>query len=185
MDTDVQLAGRREALGRWLTARLPACERVSIARIGRTGGLSHEILDVDARWEDAGRVIERGLIVRLDPVAYRKRQRSNLRREFDAQSVLYTRGDVPVPEPLWFEDDTEVLGAAFYVMERVAGQAATDQPPYQSSGWLAELPGHDRAQIWRSAVTIMARIHGVPAGAMAALGQAGSAEDDFQAHVAN
>ena len=47
---------------------------------------------------------------------------------------------VPLPRPLWLETDEAVLGLPFMVMAQVPGQAPSDFPIYNESGFLADAP---------------------------------------------
>ena len=49
--------------------------------------------------------------------------------------------DVQVPAVHWHEPDPAVLGAPFYVMTWVDGQAPPDVPPYHTGGWVTEVSG--------------------------------------------
>jgi aminoglycoside phosphotransferase (APT) family kinase protein len=66
---------------------------------------------------------------------------------------------VPVPRPLLFHGDDDVVGTAFYVMERVDGRVFHD----------AALPGisaEDRAAIYASAADTLAALHAVDPAAV-------------------
>lgn len=174
---------KRIAIEAWLARHMPRASDLSVRTISSTGGLSHEILDLDVIWREDGRSRHQGMMIRIDPVHYRKRKESNLRREFDVLSVMHDRRDIPVPEPFWFEADANVLGAPFYAMERVDGRAVLDQPPYQIEGWLHDLPAGDRAQCWRSAVTTLGRLHAAPAEALAVIRREEDGRSDFDQHL--
>jgi aminoglycoside phosphotransferase (APT) family kinase protein len=64
--------------------------------------------------------------------------------------------DVPVPAVRWIEDDPAVLDGRFYVMERVRGDAL---PHMNDGGWVAAASPRLRAQLWRSGLGALARIH--------------------------
>jgi len=83
------------------------------------GGASREIWSFDATLETDGSKTTRGLVLRRDPGEHRID--TNRKAEFLVLRAAY-REDVPVPEVLWVSDDPAVLGAAFFVMERVEGE---------------------------------------------------------------
>src|SRR5260370_16349624 len=73
-------------------------------------------------------------------------------REFRVISALY-RQDFPVPEPVVYCEDPEVVGAGFFVMSYVDGRIF----------WEAHLPGSypaERAAIYDAANATIARLHG-------------------------
>jgi aminoglycoside phosphotransferase (APT) family kinase protein len=72
-------------------------------------------------------------------------------REFRVISALY-RQDFPVPEPIVYCDDAEVVGTAFLVMSYVDGRIF----------WEAHLPGShpgERAAIYNAANATIGRLH--------------------------
>ena len=149
----------RRILRGWFSERMNA-RTLEVTTIGpmREAGLSHELLSLEIAWDESGTRRSAGFVVRLDPVEYRKRHTSNLRREFEVQSVLHRRGDVPVPEVCWYESDAQLLGAEFYAMKRLAGRTLPETPPWQLGGWFIELDAAGRRALWRNAVSMLARI---------------------------
>ena len=65
--------------------------------------------------------------------------------------------DVPVPRTYWLESDGRVLGAPFYVMERIDGRIPTDTPPYHVGGWMTEISPEERTSMWWSGLEALAR----------------------------
>jgi aminoglycoside phosphotransferase (APT) family kinase protein len=59
----------------------------------------------------------------------------------------------------WFEEDGSLFGGPFYVMDHVAGEIPTDNPPYHGEGWLVEQTPERRRTIWLNGVATMAKIH--------------------------
>jgi aminoglycoside phosphotransferase (APT) family kinase protein len=62
---------------------------------------------------------------------------------------------------LGFEDDCSLLGARFYVMERVDARAAPDNPHFTTGGWVVDLPTKARERMWRDMVSVLSRLHAV------------------------
>ncbi|RIL02568.1 MAG: phosphotransferase family protein [Proteobacteria bacterium] len=98
-----------------------APERVRAANLRRlAGGASREIWSVDLAIERDGRVDALPLVVRKDPAGRvgdggdRGVERGVLRAAF--------AGGVPVPRPRWGTSDASVLGAPFFLMDRVEGE---------------------------------------------------------------
>jgi aminoglycoside phosphotransferase (APT) family kinase protein len=69
---------------------------------------------------------------------------------------------VRVPRILWYEPDRAVLGAPFFVMERVDGRAPPDNPPYHVAGWLHDVSPEGRERIWWNGLEAMAAVHRTP-----------------------
>ena len=54
-------------------------------------------------------------------------------------------GQVAVPAVHWYEPDPSVIGAPFFLMDRVPGEVQQDIPPYWQQGWLHESPKDEPA----------------------------------------
>jgi aminoglycoside phosphotransferase (APT) family kinase protein len=84
------------------------------------GGASRHTWSVDARWDDAdGTSQMHGLIFRLDPPS--SLLESNRGTEYSMYRALYANPGIPLPEPLFIEDDEGALGMPFFVMRRLEG----------------------------------------------------------------
>ncbi len=108
-----------ERFARYAGHRLPAARDVradSFARIH--GGASRETYRLRLRYVEDGRERERRLILRRDPLSSLiETERSH---EFRAYQAFHG-SEVPVPEPLWLEQDPQWLERPFFVMEEVTG----------------------------------------------------------------
>lgn len=97
-----------------------------------------------------------------------------------AQARIYaalngTPGAPPVPSVVHIEERADVLGAPFFVMERVAGEAVDDlvlQP------WFSEAPDDVRTQMNRDWVSVFASLANV--SPLDILGEPVSPEDDLR-----
>ncbi len=83
------------------------------------GGASREIWSVDVSYESAGTRITLPLVLRRDPAA--SGVGGPRRDEFDLLRAAAATG-VPVPKVHWISDSTDVLGAPFFLMDRVDGE---------------------------------------------------------------
>jgi len=83
------------------------------------GGASREMWSFDAGISDGRTETHRALVLRRDPGAHRID--TSRAHEFAVLRAAYEDG-VPVPEVLWLSDDPAVLGAAFFIMERIEGE---------------------------------------------------------------
>jgi aminoglycoside phosphotransferase (APT) family kinase protein len=135
-----------EALQRYLAERLPDGDApLEIERI--RGGHSNETFFVSrgpSRW-----VLRRPPRGPLLPTAH------DVEREYRVLSALATT-QVPVPRPLLFCNDTSVIGAPFYVMQRVEGDVIRSQLPHAFAEHAAS-----RAAIGMELVDSLVALHAV------------------------
>jgi aminoglycoside phosphotransferase (APT) family kinase protein len=68
---------------------------------------------------------------------------------------------VRVPAVRWSEPDPSILGAPFFVMERVEGRVPLGKPSIHTVGWLPSLTATERARLWSSALEVLVAIHAV------------------------
>ena len=129
-----------------------------------TSGFSNETIITDAVLDRRQRRADQSKdwSFRVKPTGYQVFLESDFEQQIQVLRVLDAETDVPVPPMLWVEDDPAVLGAPFFVMRKVPGRPASDQPPYNESGWLAEATPADREAMWRSAVEALVTVHRVP-----------------------
>lgn len=74
-------------------------------------------------------------------------------REYRVQKAL-EGSDVPVARMLLYCDDPDIIGTAFYMMERVDGRIFADSA-------MAAAPQAERCEMYRSAARVLAAIHGI------------------------
>ena len=152
----------RTRLEAWLPKRL--AERfgdVGDVRVGPlTGpeatGFSSDTLLFDVDWRGGGPG-HLGLVARIRPSRMFLFPEYDLDSQFGILSALAPT-DVPVPAVYWNEQSGDVIGDPFYLMERIEGRAPADNPPYNASGWVAELEPDDRAAMWRSYLDVLAAL---------------------------
>jgi aminoglycoside phosphotransferase (APT) family kinase protein len=147
-----------ERLGPFLAAALPGASGVVTVLQFRKG---HSNLTYLVR------VGEREAVLRRAPFGTKVKHAHDMRREFQLLSALqglYARA----PRPIAFCDDEGVIGAPFYLMERVRGVVLRGDG---SSSGLALTPALIRATS-TALVDNLAELHAVPvAGPLAALGR--------------
>lgn len=155
-----------KSIRNWLASRLPrsAGPTCSDFVVPEGTGFSNETFVFDARWEEDGRESEESLVVRIRPTGYKVFLEDNFPLQYRTLEVLGQETDVPVPRVRWYEEDDSVLGAPFWVMDKVDGRAPTDNPPYHLAGWVADAAPQERRRLWDGAMTALARVHTVPAG---------------------
>jgi aminoglycoside phosphotransferase (APT) family kinase protein len=137
-----------ERLAGYLSERLGTAVRVSgFAR--KSGGASRETYLFDASWQDGGHPVQRGYVLRRDPVA--SVLESDRTTEFQVLEAAHALG-LPTPKVSWLELTSEPLERPFCIMERLPGAPT---PPTFPAAYPVEM----RARCAEDFVSILARIH--------------------------
>jgi aminoglycoside phosphotransferase (APT) family kinase protein len=156
-----ELEATRARLTQWLERQLPEATDVAVAPLKRPGaGISNETYFLDVQWRQGGEAVAKSLVIRWPPKGFTAfpRHAYDMKKQFQLLKALQDT-HVPVPPVHWMEEDAAVLGAPFYVMEKVDGWVPGDFPPYHVAGPLFEASEPERQRIWWDAVDTMARIH--------------------------
>ena len=150
----------RRSLEAWLESKLPDARNLELSELvePQSSGFSNETLLFDANWNEQGRAHSEALVVRIQPTGYQVFPEYDLGLQFRTMDLLEAT-DVPVPKVLWLEEQSDLLGAPFYVMKRVEGRVPEDSPPYHAAGWLTEITPEERRAIWLGGFDCMAQIH--------------------------
>ena len=154
-----------KAVTSWLERTIEGASDVTVANLSAppTSGFSNETILADASWKDAGgQTVTEDLVIRVKPTGYQVFLESDFELQHKMLQVLDQQTDVPVPQVLWAEQDESVLGAPFFVMRKVTGSPAPDQPPYNSGGWLFESTPAERNVVWKAGVDALVGVHQVP-----------------------
>ena len=153
-----------DTLTRWMAARLPAAQGLRLDNFAcpKGAGQSHETILFDAGWREGGADRAQGYVVRIKPSSFTVFPDNLFDEQYQLMKVLSDGGYVRVARPLWFEEDASILGAPFFVMEKVAGRVPVSVPPYAKSGWLSEATPEQRRRLWDGAVRQLAAIQLVP-----------------------
>ncbi len=151
-------------LAGWLSSRLADAQEISVTNLSYPlgAGMSHETILFDADWRDGGVQKSQGMVVRIKPTDSLVYCDDMFDQQYRLIQLMHAHGAVRVAKPLWFESDGSILGAPFFVMEKIAGRVAVSYPPYSQSGWLVETAPADRRRLWESAVQQLAAIQTVP-----------------------
>ncbi len=96
----------------------------------------------------------RSWVLRRPPLGHVLPTAHNMAREFRAISALAPT-DVPVPAPIALCEDESVLGAPFYLMERVDGTV------YRSARQSATLTPEQAATLAESMIRVLADLHSI------------------------
>jgi len=137
-------------VARYLGHHMSHAEGLKVSEVRRFhGGASRETYRMTIRYHEAGRPVERGIVLRRDPTSTLIETERQL--EFAAYRAFHGTG-VPVPEPLYLELDESWLDRPFFMMEEVpAGAPGSpfDPDPY----------GEHRDEVGRQFWEILGRIH--------------------------
>lgn len=148
----------RAQLGAWIGERWHGATIESFERPDGNG-MSSETLLFDVRHEGAvHRLVARVAPSDADVPVFRT---YDLGMQFRVMQLVAERSDTPVPECLWLEEDTAVIGSPFFVMRRVDGRVPKDNLPYTFEGWVLELSDAERLALQDDTVWVIAGIHGV------------------------
>ncbi|MDH6464744.1 aminoglycoside phosphotransferase (APT) family kinase protein [Micromonospora sp. A200] len=132
-------------LADWFAAAVPEAAGQLTARLvaGGKSNLTYEVGDGRRTW-----------IVRRPPLGHVLATAHDMSREYRVMSALWTT-DVPVPKTYALCSDADVLGAPFYVMERVDGTA------YRHAAELERLGAERTRVISTRLVDTLAALHAV------------------------
>ncbi len=147
-----------EKIKAFLQSRLPGGTTLELRHFQRhTEGWSWETFSFVAHWLDAGAPRKQGFVVRKQP------NQAGLVGTYDTRgqfTVLRALGDTDVSAPrvFWYELNPELLGAPFFVMEKVEGTiplpwAETTCGPFRDAA--------ERTSVARQFVEQLAALHAV------------------------
>ena len=169
----------------WLAARL-GVGAVSVSDISLPkAGFSNETIFGTARWGDEhDERQERGFVLRIQPSGHQLFVEPDAMRQ--ARVMEQLAGHVPVPAVWLTEPDPQVLGAPFFLMDRVGGRIPSDIPSWHEAGWTTELTPAQRGRLYDSGLAALAALHGADwRGGLAFLEPPGegTALDRYIAHL--
>jgi aminoglycoside phosphotransferase (APT) family kinase protein len=101
------------------------------------------------------------LVVRRQTVATTIFLEPDVTREALVLQGLSAAG-VRVPNVRWIEPDPSVLGAPFFIMDRVEGRVPLGKPSIHTAGWLPSLTRIERERLWSSALDVLVSVHQIP-----------------------
>jgi aminoglycoside phosphotransferase (APT) family kinase protein len=155
----------REALHGWLSELLgrDGCRDVELGELSQPdAGYSGRTLFVRASWRDADAATQQhDLVFRVQSPDQQLFVAPDALRQAWAMRALAGRPGVPVPR-IWFTEPGDgVLGAPFYVMERVPGRVPGDVPSWHAKGWTVDLLPGDRAALYDNGLAALGALHRV------------------------
>ena len=156
---DPELTARQ--LTDYLARKMPDARDVLVTKVTppEATGFSSDTLIFNAAWTSAGQRHEQGMVARVRPTGYAVFPEYDIALQYNVVKALGERTDIPVPKVHWLEEDESILGAPFYVMDKVEGRIPGDNPPYHVAGWVTEIEPAERAALWWDGLDVLARIH--------------------------
>lgn len=145
----------------WIRGKIPGATDLAITNLSPPSatGFSNDTLLFDSTWREEGRERQQSFVARIKPSGYAIFPEYDLRQQFTVMHLLAAHSDVPVPRVFWFEEDTSILGAPFYLMGKIDGRIPGDNPPYHIGGWVTEISPEERRSLWLDGLEVMTRIH--------------------------
>lgn len=158
------LAPLASQLTAWMGERMPRASDIRLENLTYPSGAgqSHETILFDASWTENGRRVEQGCVVRIMPTRQTVFPDTLFEQQYRVMQLMREGGKVRVAKTFWFEPDASILGAPFFVMEKLRGRVPVSVPPYRESGWVAEATPAQRAKMWENGVRQLAAIQSAP-----------------------
>ena len=146
-------------LAGWLAARRPGKRDIVVADLRNPSqGYSNETWLCDLAWNDDGGAHQyQPLVLRIQTTAVGTFPDYDLAKQYRCMTALQDT-TIPVPRLFGFEPDPALLGAPFFLMERVDGLVPNENPLYHLEGWLHELPEAVQADHWMQGIDAIARL---------------------------
>jgi aminoglycoside phosphotransferase (APT) family kinase protein len=147
------------ALERWFGERLGVADPVvSELSVPKAGFSNETILGSLSCTDGAGRH-DRPFVLRIEPTSHQLFVQPDAMRQ--AQVMTALGGSVPVPTVWLTETRSDILGAPFFVMDRVFGRIPSDVPSWHRRGWTVDLAPQERARLHDGALVALAQLHAV------------------------
>ena len=155
----------REQLTDWFRSRLPADADPEVSEVAKPSGtgMSSETLLFDVTATSDGERATQGYAARLAPadVDHPVFPSYDLELQYRCLRLVREHSTVPVPTAPWWEPDPAALGSPFFVMERVEGVVASDNPPYVFGGWVVDAGPEGRRRLEEGVVDVLAGLHAI------------------------
>jgi aminoglycoside phosphotransferase (APT) family kinase protein len=155
-------------LQHWFSSTLDRPSAVTISDlVVPPTGFSGDQIAFHVEWRHEGVTGENDFVVRLEARPDRRVfLDTNFAEQYQILRALNSVPGMPVPKVRYFVDDESLLGARFYVMEKLAGQPAA----YQTE-WFQKLNEGARSDVWWRGLTTMACLHRVDPRELAFVGK--------------
>jgi aminoglycoside phosphotransferase (APT) family kinase protein len=111
----------------YLCRQLPQADNLTSTVVRIMGGRSWDVYGVEASWQESGKEKSESYVFRVAPPGgiLEPHDPSLEYRLID----MYGRNGLPVPKTYWIEQDSEILGQPFYVMEWIRDEIPELEDP--------------------------------------------------------
>jgi aminoglycoside phosphotransferase (APT) family kinase protein len=159
-----QLAGDvRETLERWLPSRLAPSghSNFEISEFSAPdAGYSGKTVFFTASWNERdGETHREDLVLRTQASDHQLFVEPDAVRQAEVMRMLGRHNDVKTPEIVLTERDPNILGAPFYLMNRVNGRTPSDVPSWHKRGWAVDLTPPERELMCDNALRSLVAVH--------------------------
>jgi aminoglycoside phosphotransferase (APT) family kinase protein len=153
-----------EDLRGWVLQRMPDARDLRIVNLAypRGAGQSHETVLFDIEWTQDGDRRHQGCVVRIKPASFTVFPDNLFDEQYRVMKALGEGDLVRVARTLWFEEDPQLLGQPFFVMEKKLGRVPVSIPHYSKTGFVHDASPEQRRRLWDGAVRQLAAVQRVP-----------------------
>ena len=145
----------RQRLSAWWASRLPGASDVAVRQVEHlAAGHSNDTFAVEVSWRDGGAQRLQTFVLRTPPAGVGLLAPYDVARQFQVMRAL-SGSAVPVPRVLWLEENAQVLGRPFFVMEKLDGLCIEKDVPAEIAA-----PQHVR-RLCERYVDLIAEVHRV------------------------
>lgn len=157
----IEVGAAERALRSWWTAFAPEAQEVVVSdvTIPESSGMSSETILFRVDWSEDGTPREQEAVARIVPGDGQIFPSYDFEREARAMEAVRTTTAAPAPRVLTIEQDPEVLGAPFLLMDRHHGRVLADDPPFTVEGWLLDLSSDEQARLYDNGLIALAEMH--------------------------
>ena len=147
-------------LERWMREQLddPGLTAVDLRTPGGTGVANETVMFVAHRTTGAAAGTSEGYVARLATPDSLYLD-DDLTKHYRMYETMMQFPSVPTPAMLAYEGETDLLGAPFFVMERIDGVVPADAPSWASEGFIVDASPAQRRALWERTVRMMATLH--------------------------
>jgi aminoglycoside phosphotransferase (APT) family kinase protein len=147
-------------LADWLPAKISGGREIELHdAVEPSQGFSNTTILFRATWKEDGVDRERQLVARIQREATSPFL-ADIFHQSRVMEVVAANSDVAVPRIVASEADPSVLGAPFFLMDKLDGRVPSDFPTYHGGGWVMdELAVPERERLWWNGIKEMERLH--------------------------
>ena len=119
-------------------------------------GFSNETFSCQVK----GRNIKEDIVLRIKPTGFQVFPEYDLGLQVEIMNEL-RKFNLPVPEILFSELNENTIGADFYVMKHISGEAPSDNPPYHMDpeGMMGKASQKQRRSVWLGWLDHLVSLH--------------------------